>query len=377
LDISSAHRSIVVFGDSDTQYLLIRLLQDGPSPAPRQWPPWRLLNTGLITASGPKKRLTLKLNEHHPTAALVRELLAELGSVPLTSLQPFVDGHPPTVIDPLRPLSHASGVPFRILIAVSLAADGLTVKQLKMRLPGSLSAVPAVLSSLVDDGVLKKTNANYYIISDGVPATFKELLAELARLLAPRDARVARALSDVEPKPAGHLRAQDGAPRLFGADLRLRNLMALAKHGPLHMSDLRWITGNLEMKSEGADSAPFGRGGLVRVWNTDKGEAAGLDPAYPAAPELKALLLKLEESYPLPPFTRLKPVPTLPALQPWNGDKLELFGSAIRTSILMSIGVLDWTFEALCVTTAIGHHRQNVKKSLKQLEKEGSCRYAR
>jgi hypothetical protein len=366
-----SRKATIIFGSEAVQSLLISLLRNGPSAAPKQWPPWRLLQTGLVTASGPKKRLTLSLNEHHPAAASVRKVLAELGGLPLTPPEPTIEGHSGLEIDPLRPLGHASGVTFRILIAVSHSADGLTVKQLKMRLPGSLSAVPVVLSSLVNDRVLNKTETGRYIISDGVPATLQKLLAELGYLLAPRDARVARALCDVEPKPAGHLRAQDGAPRLFGADLRLRNLMALAKHGPLHMSDLRWITGNLGMKSEGADNAPFGRGGLVRVWNTDKGEAAGLDPAYPAAPELKALLLKLEESYPLPPFTRLKPVPTLPALQPWNGDKLELFGSAIRTSILMSIGVLDWTFEALCVTTAIGHHRQNVKKSLKQLEKEG------
>lgn len=163
----------------------------------------------------------------------------------------------------------------------------------------------------------------------------------------------------------------DGAARLFGPDVRLRNLMALAKYGPLRLRDLRRVTGATTVHTEGRDYAPFGRADLVRTWGAGRDRTAMLDPNFPVALPLRILLIALERAYPLPPQTLIPAPLELPAMRPWKGDKLALFGSPIPTAILTSIGVMGWTFEALCVEVATGYDRVVVKKVIRRLEDEG------
>ena len=165
--------------------------------------------------------------------------------------------------------------------------------------------------------------------------------------------------------------ASDGAPRIFGTDLRLRTLMALAKYGPMYRTDLKHLLGGHYLKSEGRDQAPFGRAGLVRTWRGRRGVAVALDQAFPAAHELRLFLIEMETKYRLLPWSRRFAAPKPPETRVWRGDKLALFGSAIPTSILLSTALTGWTFESLCCRIATGYHRENVKKAMKRLETDG------
>lgn len=162
----------------------------------------------------------------------------------------------------------------------------------------------------------------------------------------------------------------DGAPLLFGTDIRLRNLLALAKYGPLYTRDLVRITGSGKTR-ESASNAPFGRGGVVRTWQGENGQAVDLDPAHPVARHLRRLLLALEKRFPIHCDSLPMSPPVSPLLHRWQGDRLALFGSPIPTHILFTIGVLGWTFEGLCVSAASGYDRVSVKNALKKLEDEG------
>jgi hypothetical protein len=151
----------------------------------------------------------------------------------------------------------------------------------------------------------------------------------------------------------------------------LRNFIALAVHGPLLLRELRRITGADHMFLEDRWIAQFGRGAVVRVWDTDLGPAVMLDPDYPVHLPFRRFLVALERVYPLPvyvpEFQAPKPLPR----RTWRGDRHALFGSIIPTMILTSIGVHGWTFEALCVEATTGHHRENIKNSMRRLEDEG------
>ncbi len=96
-----------------------------------------------------------------------------------------------------------------------------------------------------------------------------------------------------------------------------------------------------------------------------------LDAAYPLYLPLRRLLVRLSEVYPLTPHVPAYGRPKKPPKKAWEGDRHVLFGSPIPTTILLSLGVYGWTFEALCCAVAIGHHRENVKKVLRRLEEEG------
>jgi len=61
-----------------------------------------------------------------------------------------------------------------------------------------------------------------------------------------------------------------------------------------------------------------------------------------------------------------------PLVASWFGYRHALFGGEIPTTILLTIGVLGWTFEALCVSTATGYDRVVVKKTRKRLEDDGN-----
>lgn len=176
---------------------------------------------------------------------------------------------------------------------------------------------------------------------------------------------------EIMKRPATFRQRADGAARLFGTDVRLRNLMALAKYGPMRMLDLRRIAGNERPHDESYSYAQFGRGSVARVWGEGYDRAVMLDPSYPVALPLHRLLVALERVYPLAEYVPDKEPPTPPEPEPWAGNRLALFGPPVPTHILTSIGVMGWTFEALCCTLAGGHHRKVVKHAMKTLEGQG------
>lgn len=260
---------------------------------------------------------------------------------------------------------------FRVALWVIRAGDGIDEATLLRRIP---DVYPQMLGRtcerLIEDGVLKRGPSGLRI-ADDVPDSYRRLVLELGDLLTERDPRLSAALPAPAPRPAAFIKNRDDAPRLFGTDVRLRNLAALAKFGALHVGELKNVTTVTHTRIEGRDNAPFTRGAPVRTWPTEHGPAIELDPAYPVAAPLRRLLVKLEERYSMPPLVRRYKTPVPPPVAPWVGDRAALFGGAIATSILMSIGVLGWTFEALCVETATGYDRVVVKKALKRLEKDG------
>jgi hypothetical protein len=163
----------------------------------------------------------------------------------------------------------------------------------------------------------------------------------------------------------------DSLPRLFGTTIRLNTLMALAKYGPLNYSDLRRVLGGGLIRLDDPGNAPFGRSGVVRIFDTPEGAAAILDPDMPVYRPLSRLLLKLESLNPLPLLVRQCSVPKAPPRRTWAGDPQSFFGSPMPTGILMSIGAQGWSFEKLCCEVCVGFHRENVKKALHRLEDEG------
>ena len=96
---------------------------------------------------------------------------------------------------------------------------------------------------------------------------------------------------------------------------------------------------------------------MVATWQTTVGPTVGLDTNHPVAEEFRAFLIALERIYPVP---RLKPgtyLPLVPVFPPWVGDQDALFGFRIPNEILYTVGVLGWTFEALCVAAMPGTYR--------------------
>ncbi len=333
----------------------------------------RLTASGLVVPTKPPRTgsLYLTLDARHPAYDALRAVLAATTGAAGVEPEPSIAPPLPFVINPVRPLAHPTTVGFRILSLVSLANKQLTVDGLARRIPDVWSkiVIPGALR-LVDDGVLAQDAEGRLFFATRVPSAFVRLVAEIAAHLGQHD--IPRAFDNVADKrPIAFNRAADGAPLLFGTDALLRNLMALAKHGPLDYRDLRRITGAGHVLLEGKDQAPFGRGAMVRVWRAEKFEAVALDTDYPVYEPLRRLLLRLESVYPLPPFVAKHPTPELPPRRAWIGDQHVIFGSEIPTAILMTIGTLGWTFEALCVTTAVGYHRENVKKAMRRLEADG------
>jgi hypothetical protein len=339
----------VLFGERRLQALLEAIHLDGAVTIRSTIRIKRLDRTGLIVGSAQRRsggRL-LTFDRRHPAYDAVRATLVALtgstGTEPLTA-GPAAAAH---AIDPLSPLGHQSPDALRILNLVTYL-DEPTVETIARRLPDVWPQnLKKKIRTLVRYGVLAVNADGRLSLGPRVPPAFAEVVERIAVALGQREPPPALAAA-AGRRPTAFNRAADGAPRLFGTDARLRNLMALAKHGPLDYRDLRRITGAGHVHLEGEDEAPFGRGAMVRVWKGEEFEAMMLDPAYPVAEPLRRLLLRMEQAWPLPPTAIKHPVRKTPEPRPWNGDTTAVFGSAIPTAILMSIGTLGWTFEALC-----------------------------
>jgi len=205
-----------------------------------------------------------------------------------------------------------------------------------------------------------------------VPQAYVQLIRANSALRAQTDPRFAPPTFAKRVRTNSFIQAADGAPRLFGTDVRLRNLMALAVHGPLWHGELRRLIGTTHLRLEDDSDAPFGRGDVVRTWGVGKDRALALDEAHPLHPPLRRLLVKLAEIYPGEPLIRERQAPQIPKQHhEWNGDRLALFGSPIPTLVLLSLADRHWTFEAHICAVAADWYRENVKKSIKRLEDEG------
>jgi hypothetical protein len=360
----------ILFGLPADQRLLIEIYQRGQCWKPSAtYLPTAFVRSGLIVLAQSGRQTFMLLAPQHPSYDLLLNVLASMSGT---------RGEPPKLsptrgseyrIDTACPLAHRHPLHFRILLQVA-RAESIRSEALRGLLP---DAYPERLRGVVDEliglGVLESRSGRLHFARN-VPPDYKALIRSLGDVLAKRDELLAAPVTQRE-RPKALQRAADGAPRLFGTDVRLRNLMALAKHGPIYLSDLQRIAGSYVFSAEREQAAPFGRAHLVRTWEGTHGTAYGLDLSFPLAFPLRRLLLKLEQAYPLPALRRVRPHPEPPPPQPWDGDRLALFGGAVATSILFTLGAQDWTFQALCVATAAGHYRNVVEDGFATLLHEG------
>jgi hypothetical protein len=304
------------------------------------------------------------LNADHPAITEIRTVLSDLAGEPVRG--PIGNGA--GIVNPNSPLGRYGPKVFRLLLIMIQAGAPIDEESIRRRAPDAWpDTIRDGLVQLVDDGILEEGVGRVFALSPRVPESFKTLVLRLAELIG--DPRF-EAKDVIGSRAMANQFAADGAPRLFGTDARLRNMMALALHGPMLYRDLRKITGAAHLAQEAKDFAPFGRAALVRLWETDDGPAVALDGAHPLALPLKRLLLRLAEIYPPSPHVPAFDAPAMPPAHVWRGDKLAFFGDNIPTNVLFSIGVYGWTFEALCVHFA-GLHRENIKLAMMRLEEEG------
>ncbi len=363
--------SPLLFGGSENQDLLVRLFREGQWRKPAAYHvPAALRRSGLIAQVGIGAKASLVLDSRHPTYELFHEVLAQIAGCPASPVLVSPKPRSEHSIDLTRPLGHRSPFAFRVIRYLSTHGDTSTETLKLLLVHVTRTQVEVVVQRLVEEGVVEREGSRL-AIARAVPTSYGDLVAQLGTILEKRDRRLRMDVAAVVPRVAAFTAAVDGAPLLFGTDVRLRNLMALAKYGPMYVRDLRRLSGVSVLSAEGSNVAPFGRGGLVRTWQTSRGPVVEIDPAYPLRFALRRLLLRLEELYPLPPYIASCQIPVSPDPRKWVGDQYALFGGEIVTTILVNIGVLGWTFEALCVATCIGYDRVVVKKALKKLEAMG------
>jgi hypothetical protein len=155
-----------------------------------------------------------------------------------------------------------------------VAGGPVDLETLRRRLPDVWpTSVTDNVELLVRDGVLTSRRGGNIDLAPRLPTALLRFVLRTAEAFAALEPRLAEHAADRGARPAAFVAAADGAPRLFGTDVRLRNLMALAKHGPLLRRELRRITGTGHLHLEDRNEAPFRRGALVRVWETDLGPA--------------------------------------------------------------------------------------------------------
>jgi len=358
------HFQGVLFGKRAFQEALVKIAREGSVPKMDfsfEVHASALASTGFITRSevrGQKWSLDPRYPAHIELLATLHALDPDLvvAEIPPPGELRLVRGD--------APLAHSRFAAFRVLAA--LASGSMTKTRLLEVVEQRPPAVESAIASLVDDGILVvETDGIRY--ADDVPLEYIDLVRKIAATLSgsAREQHVAKR------RKIAFERADDGAPRLFESDIRLRNFMALAVNGPMYAADLAALVGIRYTRPEDANYAPFGRGGVVATWHTTVGDAVALDPNHPVAPEFLDLLIALERIYPVARIKPDTPLPPIPSFGPWEGDKEAIFGFPIPTGILYTIGVLGWTFEALCVASMPGRHRENVKKVLKNLEDEG------
>ena len=358
----------ILFGSRDIQDALLEIASQGSASYEKLFGHHRrLVVSGICTVIEKDDGKIIFIDPAYPAINELCEVLSDLLGRPIV-VEP--DPYEVGKVDSQRPLAHASIMDFRVLLVFSQANGAIDSDTVRRRVQDKWPIqVDQAVQRLFDSGVLVGGEGQDLIISSNVPKSFKPFILKIADLIA--DPRFAASRLSGKRK-AAYLQADDGAPRFFGTDLRLRNLMALAVYGPMQIRDLRRITGAYQIKTEETDFAPFGRGSQVRVWETAEGKAVGLDEQYPLHLPLRRFLVRLAEIYPLAPHIPKYGIPEFPPHQPWSGERLSLFGSPMPTSILICLCLPShWTFEAICCEVATGFYREVIKKRIRRLEDEG------
>ena len=353
----------ILFGTEKQQLLLRVLLEEGLLPAPKIRPK-RLITAGLVSIVKRGHRDFITLNSSHPA---YRDLCGTLRSLYGVRIRSAVGEKRPRKIDGKRPLGHQSHIVFQIVREVVRSAEPLTFRELEKRLPDAWpNSITLNVDRLKEDGLFVVRHGRV-ALSRNVPDAFIRFVQKTSASLANGESETCGV-----DRVAAFLQAKDRAPLIFGSDLRLRTLMALAKHGPMTVADLRRLLGGANIRPESSEFAMYGRAGVVVEWKAKDGRCVALDPRFPVAFELTALLKALEERYPLREYRLRDPVPNLPPLVgKWEGDHRVLFGGPIPTAILLTIGALGWSFEALCVMYAVGYDRVPTKEAIARLEDQG------
>lgn len=354
-----------LFGESGSAHLL-QAFEHGFAPASASK---ILLKAGILGTARVAGEHRVILDHRHPAAGEICELLQASGVQKRSAARgTFVGTHTISPADPLGVRGH-----YRLRIFATLLKFGPLsrehIQDCNRDVWGQRLFEQANI--LVRSGFLVDREAIISIAPE-VPSPYLRFVEKVWAALEGTDYRFP-AFTDAMPtsRPWAYKSAEDGAPRIFGTDARLRHLMALAKYGRLHLLEIRRIVGKDATHRDDRDNAPLTRAGLTLTWGTSPDHAAMLDPRFPLHDPLRRFLLAMEKAYPLPPYIPARPAPAPPKIDDkWKGDRYWLFGGKIPTAILTSIGVLGWTFEALCVPLATGHDRVVIKKSLKRLEED-------
>ena len=315
LTSTSVRPQVLLFGSDRLQALLLEIARTGEVRLERIVKGYhlRLVTVGICRVHSDGLSDVLTLDARHPAIVEICDVLSELIGSPVVA--PDANGEAGFVHEK-TPLGHRYETPFRIMLALAQAGCPLDLVTLQRRIPDRWpSGIEFHVEELMKDGVVVGGEGRY-ALSDRLPRTFSKLLLRLAELI--DDPRLKPRLEE-GPRTWAYGQAADAAPRLFGTDIRLRNLMALAVHGPMMRDDLRRTVGVAHGQREGADYAPFGRGDLVRSWKCPNGMALALDEAHPLQPPLRRLLVWLAEIYPLPPHVPKYGRPEPPPPQAWKG----------------------------------------------------------
>ena len=356
----------VVFGTRAQQEFLLALYERGGLPSKER--ATRLLKSGLIHETKAETGgARYWLDERHPAFADVLKVLKELGAGKRDSAM-APKPTTPHVIDFDHVLGHQGKYAFMVLLRL-VQAGPLERTMLRRRIAGcSGSSIAVNIRILAYDGLVVGTK--HMSLAKTAPPSLPKLVVRLGEALA-KSNPILELHAEAEEAPWAFRRAADGAPRFFASDLRLRTLLALAKYGSLTRRELEIIANTDKIIDDARDFASFGRAGVVLTWDTPGGFAAALHPKFPLVDELRAFLIAVEKTYGVPAvFEKVRP-PLPKRIPVWSGDREQLFGAQIPTGILTAIGVLGWTFEALCCEVIVGFHRENIKKAIHRLEEEG------
>lgn len=356
-------RALQLFGTSAQEQFVISAYLDGAARRNTN------ASYNLILAAGFVNKLVIAggihfvLEDRHPGFAHLLGLLRELtgrgrGGAPAAH---FAEPH---LIRRDRQLPGLSAGMPRIVVLQDRYGAMTAEEVLAYSRDLALNVRANCIASLKKSGFIV-SRRDAVSISTALPKSYLALANATRDALELTDHRYPSLDLQIVPRPRAQRQAADGAPRLFGADTALRNLMAIAKYGPLRRLEERRLTGTEHTLAEDQDNAPFGRGAVAVEFGEGQDRAAMLDPRYPGTSELRHLLLDRETFYPLLAHVPGRaPIEPLALSGPGRGDELTLFGSPVPTTILVSIGRHGWTFEALCVEVATGYYRQVLKRSM-------------
>ncbi len=367
----------ILFGSRRNDAFLFDLTKNGPRRAPDDDGQISrvLLDSGIVVLwIDSEGRRCVSMDARHPEYALIKRVVAASQGLKLSydapaSLPPL----PQHKIVPRYALGFRATHVLPILYRLSKAGGSLPKRELKHQLIHVRPISFEVSLRLLTEALLVKKADDAITLAAEIPQDYLLLVLRLAELLAQDDQRLTYIPDDKGKRSIAFGQGALKIPRVFGTDQRLRNLAAVMKYAPIHFRDLVKVTGQDSSKVENATLAPFGRADVVLTWDTDDGPAVIPDPRFPLAQELRALVLKMEETYPLPPLVNRRPPPSVPPIptEPWNGDRNRIFGGERATQILMTIGVLGWTCEVFCVAAMRHRMRESVKHEVQRFENEG------